>query len=102
MTIKRKTKADIEAARHAEEVTKQLRERCREMLSTLSRDAILRQNNPVETLMAFVLSERGRERSPELTHLKAIILYFADNDGRESLIDFLKTQCPNTITQKIS
>lgn len=81
------------------QVTDGLRERCRKMIDTLQRDAMLRQNNPVETLMSFVLAERGRELMVE--GVMPLVLYFPDAVERDEFIAIWRAEHPNSITRKV-
>ena len=58
-----------------------LRARCRHLLDTLNRDAMLRQNDPVATLVAFVLAERGRDVAGD--EVVPLVHYFADEAERD-------------------
>lgn len=62
-----------------------LRDRCKAMYETMSRNAILRQGSPVDDLMAFVQSEIGRGADPGLEDTRSLILYFADEEGRAEM-----------------
>lgn len=62
-----------------------LRDRCKEMYQKMGRDAMLRQGSPVDDLMAFVQSEVGRTADPSLEDAKSLILYFADEQGRDEM-----------------
>jgi hypothetical protein len=49
----------MEYAEEGEAVSEAVRRRCAELYRQLSRDAILRQNDPVETIYQFVMAERN-------------------------------------------
>lgn len=78
-----------------------LRERCREMLGVLQRDAMLRQGNPVESLLAFVLAEKGRAADASLESTKPLVLYFADDTQREEFLDIWKGLHIGSITKEL-
>ena len=63
-----------------------LRERCQSVHATMTRDAILRQGNPIETLEAFVIAERGRAADPVLDEAFPLCLYFADETSRDEFV----------------
>lgn len=62
-----------------------LRDRCKEHYRRAQRNAMLRQGDPVTDLIAFVQSEIGRGADPSLEDTKSLILYFADDEGREEM-----------------
>lgn len=61
-----------------------LRERCAKLSQQLQRDALLRQNDPVQTIMDFVLAEQGRV--VELKGSMAVVLYFTTDKDREDFV----------------
>ena len=52
------------------------RDRCKAFLQQQSRNAMLRQGNPVEDLMAFVSEEHGRKADKRLENTLPLCLYF--------------------------
>lgn len=71
-----------------------LRDRCREMIAKMQRDAIMRQGSPVDDLMAFVMSEKGRSADERLEDTKPLILYFGTEQDREEFMEIMKAAKP--------
>lgn len=71
-----------------------LRERCKEFLAGAQRDAIMRQGSPVDDLLAFVLSERGRTADPSLSDATPLVLYFANKEDREAFVNLVRDAKP--------
>lgn len=84
-----------------EPVATGLRDRCKETLNRIQRDGMLRQNSPVETLMAFVQSEIGRGADPSLENTKSLILYFTDEEGREEMKAAILEAKPGMVAKDI-
>lgn len=82
-------------------LSKSLRDRCKDMLQRMQANAILRQNDPVEYLMAFVKAEKGRDASPELDDCKSLVLYFKTPQEREEFIEMWQQAKPGTRTLKL-
>lgn len=80
---------------------KTLRDRCREMVSQMQQDAILRQGNPVETLMAFVQSEMGRSADASLKDTRPLILYFGNDADREEFLALVHEAKPGMIAKRM-
>lgn len=78
-----------------------LRERCRHLLDTLNRDAMLRQNSPVDTLLSFVLAERGRAADPALEPTLPLVLYFGSDADRDEFVAAIREVKPHMITRKL-
>lgn len=78
-----------------------LRERCKAVASKLQRDAILRQGSPVETLMEFALTERGRAADVTLTDTLPLCLYFLTEADREEFMAAINEWKPGMIVQKV-
>lgn len=78
-----------------------LRNRCKEMLDRLSRDAILRQGSPVDDLEAFVLSERGRSAAPTLENTLSVILYFPTKEDRDELVAAIREVKPEMVAKNV-
>lgn len=77
-----------------------LRERCAEMIARLSRDAILRQGDPVETLLAFVIAENGKAGEPALSDAKPLCLYFGTDEDRDEFVSLWLREHPGARTVK--
>jgi len=80
---------------------KTLRDRCREMLSTIHQNGILRQSDPVEDLMAFVNTEKGRSADDSLEDTAPVVLYFADEKEREEFIAIVHEVLPGMIAKRM-
>lgn len=80
---------------------KTLKDRCREILDTIQRDGMLRQNSPVETLMAFVQTETGRKADPKLDQSQPVVLYFPTVQDREQFIREVRNIHPGWSTRKM-
>lgn len=78
-----------------------LRDRCKEMLATLQRNAMLRQGSPVDDLMAFVNAERGRAADPSLEDTLPMILYFGNEQDREEFKDIIREVKPGMVAKPI-
>lgn len=78
-----------------------LRDRCKAHLQKASLDAILRQNDPVEELMAFVISEIGRAADDKLEETLPLCLYFASKEDRDDFVALMRRAKPNMRTKKV-
>lgn len=78
-----------------------LRDRCRALCDQMNRDAMLRQNNPVETLLAFVVAETGRTANQALDSALPLCLYFATEEDREEFIAAVREAKPNMIAKRL-
>lgn len=78
-----------------------LRDRCREIYGTMNRDSILRQHDPIDTLEAFVLSERGRAADDALTGAKPVILYFGSDEDRDEFMALVREAKPGLMTKAL-
>ena len=78
-----------------------LRDRCRELANRMQRDAILRQNSPVETLMAFVQSEIGRTADERLEDTCSLILYFGTETDRAEFKALVIEAKPGMVAREI-
>lgn len=78
-----------------------LRDRCREILSTMRMDGILRQNDPVETLVAFVTAETGRSADVSLKESLPCVLYFQTAADRDEFIELLRIAKPGMVSRKL-
>lgn len=78
-----------------------LRNRCRELYGRMSRDAMLRQGDPVETLVAFVVSETGRAADQRLDTSLPLCLYFATEEDRREFIDLVREAKPGMVMKEV-
>lgn len=78
-----------------------LRDRCRELYGRMSRDAMLRQGDPVETLVAFVTSEIGRSADTRLDSSLPLCLYFATAEDRREFIDLVREAKPGMVMKEV-
>jgi len=78
-----------------------LRDRCKEVLATIQRDGMLRQGNPVETLMAFVESERGKAADSSLKDTRPVILYFGNDADRDEFLAIVHEAKPGMIAKRL-
>lgn len=83
------------------EVVKTLRDRCKEMLSKLRMDGMLRQGDPVEDLMAFVLAEKGRAADGRLEESMPLVLYFANDADRKEFISVVQYFKPGMMAKEM-
>lgn len=78
-----------------------LRDRCRELYGRMSRDAMLRQGDPVETLVAFVTSEIGRSADKRLDASLPLCLYFATAEDRREFVDLVRKAKPGMVMKEM-
>jgi hypothetical protein len=78
-----------------------LRERCRAFYQKSQMDGMLRQGSPVDDLVAFVMSERGRAADKSLEESLALVLYFADDKDREEFMQMVLAAKPNMRAKKV-
>ena len=78
-----------------------LRDRCTEFLAQLQRNGILRQGNPVDDLVAFVETERGRSADSSLADTKPLVLYFGTEYDRQEFIEIVHMAKPGMIAKKM-
>ena len=78
-----------------------LRDRCREMLGTLNRNAMLRQGSPVDDLLAFVLAEIGRSADDRLAESLPLVLYFATDQDRDEFVAAVQEAKPGMTSRKL-
>jgi hypothetical protein len=78
-----------------------LRHRCKAVLDKLQMDAILRQGDPVEDLVAFVQAEKGRAADERLKDTMPLILYFASERDREEFIALVREAKPNMTVKRM-
>jgi hypothetical protein len=73
-----------------------LRDRCNQFLQSIERGML---PDPDE-LQAFVQSEIGRAADPSLEDTKPIVLYFADEEGRDAMVQLMKAFKPGMISKR--
>ena len=78
-----------------------LRERCKAMYQKMQRDAVLRQGDPVEDLVAFVIAEKGRSADESLKDSLPLCLYFANEADREEFVAAVHAAKPNMIAKRM-
>lgn len=78
-----------------------LRARCVEYISVAQRKAITRTGSPVDDLMAFVQSERGRAADPSLEDTKPMILYFGCEQDRDEFMAIVREVKPGMVAKPI-
>lgn len=78
-----------------------LRDRCREIANKLQRDAILRQNDPVQTILEFVVAEIGRSADPSLEDSLPLVLYFQTPADRDEFVAAVKESKPTMIVRSL-
>lgn len=81
--------------------TKTLRDRCKDMVGTMQRNAMLRQGSPVDDLIAFVQSEIGRTADASLEDTKPMILYFCNEQDRAEFIALVRDAKPGMVAKTI-
>jgi hypothetical protein len=84
-----------------EEQTMSLRDRCKAFYQKAQQDAMLRQGSPVDDLVAFVMSEQGRAADKSLEETLALVLYFADEEGREEFMQMVLAAKPNMRAKRV-
>ena len=78
-----------------------LRERCKAFYQRQTRDAILRQDDPVETLVAFVISEQGRTADNRLDSMLPLCLYFPTAEDRREFIELVREAKPGMVLKEL-
>lgn len=71
------------------------------MYQKMQTDAILRQGSPVDDLMAFVLSEKGRSADDALTEALPLVLYFGNDTDRDEFIVLFNEVKPGMIAKRM-
>lgn len=77
------------------------RERCKEFLSQLQRNGMLRQGSPVDDLMAFVIAETGRSADHALEDALPLCLYFTTEEDREEFIAMVREAKPHMMQKSL-
>ncbi len=78
-----------------------LRERCKAHLQKMKMDGILRQNDPVQDLMEFVISEIGRAADSKLEETLPLCLYFASEQDRDEFVEAVQFMKPGMRAKKV-
>lgn len=91
----------MNATKQPEEETTTLRDRCKTFYQKAQRDAMLRQGSPVDDLMAFVISEKGRSADARLEQTFPLCLYFGTKEDREECIAVFQEIKPGFITKRM-
>jgi hypothetical protein len=71
-----------------------LRARCKAFYQQQSRNAMLRQGDPVEDLLAFVVAEMGRTADERLADAAPLCLYFPTAEDRGEFIELVREAKP--------
>lgn len=79
----------------------EFRKRCADLVSRLRTDAMLRQNDPVQTVMEFVIAERGAAEFPPSAQLKPLVLYFGSDEDRAGFIALVREAQPALVAHEI-
>ena len=77
-----------------------LRDRCLQFYQKAQRDAMLRQNSPVDELVNFVVSEIGRAAYERLDDSLPLCLYFASEQDRAEFVVAVQEAKPGMISRK--
>lgn len=78
-----------------------LRDRCRVLHQEMALNALLRQGDPVEDLMAFVIAETGRAADPALKDSLPLCLYFGNAQDRDEFVALIREAKPGLVTKKL-
>jgi len=78
-----------------------LRDRCKEFYQRQGRNAMLRQGDPVEEIVAFVVAEIGRAADERLEDTLPLCLYFGSNDDRDEFVAMVSEVKPNMVAKKL-
>lgn len=76
-------------------------DRCLEFYQSQGRNAMLRQGDPVQAIMAFVQSEIGRTADRGLEDAKSLIVYFANNADRAEFMALVHEIKPGMYAKNI-
>lgn len=91
----------MELGRGDDAMSTTLRDRCKEVYQKLQRDGILRQGDPVQTILEFVLSETGRAADAQLEQSLPLVLYFATDADRNHFVEAVKGMKPGMVSRKL-
>ena len=78
-----------------------LHERCRKVLNKIERDAMLRQNDPISTLIEFVVAEQGRSADRKLEETLPLCLYFTTSTDREEFVQAMREIHPEMMMKEV-
>jgi hypothetical protein len=78
-----------------------LRERCKAFLIKERQDALLRQRDPVSSLVEFVIAETGCAAAPELGETFPLCLYFGSQQDREEFVAAVHEAKPGLIARNL-
>lgn len=76
-------------------------DRCKEFYQSQGRNAMLRQGDPVQAIMAFVQSEIGRTADHSLEDSKSLILYFLNEADRAEFMAIVREMKPGMYAKDI-
>lgn len=77
-----------------------LRSRCKTFYQKMGHDQMLRQGDPVEDLIAFVVSEIGRAADSKLEDTLPLCLYFSNDADRDEFIEAVHAANPGMIAKR--
>lgn len=80
---------------------KDIRDRCKEFYQQQQINGMLRQGDPVEDLMAFVISEIGRSADVSLKETLPLCLYFDSAQDRDEFVAAIQEAKPGMRSKKI-
>lgn len=78
-----------------------LRDRCLAFYQQQSRNAMLRQGDPVEDMIAFVMAENGRKAEHAFDDAHALVLYFTSPADRDEFVEIVHDAKPNMRTKRV-
>lgn len=78
-----------------------LRARCLKFYQQQGRNAILRQGDPVEDLLAFVTAEMGRSADKRLADASPLCLYFPTDADRSEFIELVREAKPHMVMKEM-
>ena len=78
-----------------------LRDRSKKFYQTAQRNAMLRQGDPVEDLVAFVVAETGRIADDSLENSLPLCLYFQTEADRDEFIAAVREAKPHMMVKKL-
>lgn len=78
-----------------------LRDRCLAFHQQQSRNAMLRQGDPVEDLLAFVVAETGRTADERLADAAPLCLYFPTAEDRSEFIELIREAKPHMVMKEM-
>jgi hypothetical protein len=82
-------------------MTKSLRERCKEFYQRMGQNAMMRQGDPVDDLVAFVLAERGRAADERLDDALPLCLYFGSKADRDEFVAAVREANPGMVMKEM-